>query len=251
MSDSFLASTAQSRADAFGGGKARSSGAAPLSPLSALERSMGLASVAAGSSTPIAFSPGGIESDADATPPAGRAAVHYGGDDSLFDSPSPIVANATVPAEGAAAMEQDEEAGIDGGMAGLFGALDETALGPGGDATALLAQLEAMAAEFERQSGEPETHIRGQIAVLRSVLDARPAAVAQSRQRMNAALQTIEMQRHTQPAAAAEALADRAAHSVCADSLASIEANMDAVGSALRDDPAAAAVVAQVLSGTK
>ena len=44
--------------------------------------------------------------------------------------------------------------------------------------TAAAPHVEAMADEFEQQSGQPETEIRGKIAMLRSVLGARPAAVA-------------------------------------------------------------------------
>ena len=73
-----------------------------------------------------------------------------------------------------------------------MGGLDLTALGPGGDPSALIAQLEAMADEFERQSGQPEMEIRSQITMLRSVLAARPAAVARTRGQMDAALRVLE-----------------------------------------------------------
>jgi hypothetical protein len=65
---------------------------------------------------------------------------------------------------------------------------------------------------------------------------------------IEAALHAIEAQEHPLPAA--NALAERAVQSLCADNLAAIEATMDAVGSALRDDPAAAAIVAQMLVPT-
>jgi len=236
MSESFLQAVAQTRADAISSTPRHT--ASHASPLGALERSMGLTAI----SSP--FSPGEI-SDMDETPP-GRSAVQYGsGQDALFDSP--VVSNAILDAMDENGPEGDDDPSSS--VANLFGSIDASMLGPGGDPSALLAQLEAVANEFERQSGEPETEIRGQIALLRSVLDARPAAIAQSRSRMGAALQAIDAQQHDP--AAAEALAERAAQTLCADRLASIEANMDAVGSTLRDDPATASVVAQMLTATK
>ena len=226
--------------------------AVPDSPLTSLERSMGLATV--GGHAQSAFSPGdGIESDPEATPPAGRTLCHYGGDDPLFSSPSPVVANATAPMGTAETItadddDNDDDDDGDGDLGGILGGLDLTALGPGGDPSALIAQLEAMADEFERQSGQPETEIRSQITMLRGVLAARPVAVARTRGQMDAALHAIEAQEHPLPAA--NALAERAVQSLCADNLAAIEATMDAVGSALRDDPAAAAIVAQMLVPT-
>ena len=225
--------------------------AVPDSPLTSLERSMGLATV--GGYAQSAFSPGdGIESDPEATPAAGRTLCHYGGDDPLFSSPSPVVANATAPMGTAEPItaddDEEEEDDGDGDLGGILGGFDITALGPGGDPSALLAQLEAMADEFERQSGQPETEIRSQITMLRGVLAARPVAVARTRGQMDAALHAIEAQEHPLPAA--NALAERAVQSLCADNLAAIEATMDAVGSALRDDPAAAAIVAQMLVPT-
>jgi hypothetical protein len=232
--------------------KMTASPAGPDSPLTSLERSMGLATV--GGSAQSAFSPGdGIESDPEATPPAGRTLCHYGGDDPLFSSPSPVVANATAPMGTAETItadddDNDDDDDGDGDLGGILGGLDLTALGPGGDPSALIAQLEAMADEFERQSGQPEMEIRSQITMLRSVLAARPAAVARTRGQMDAALHAIEAQEHPLPAA--NALAERAVQSLCADNLASIEVTMDAVGSALRDDPATAAIVAQMLVPT-
>ena len=232
--------------------KTTASPAGPDSPLTSLERSMGLATV--GGSAQSAFSPGdGIESDPEATPPAGRTLCHYGGDDPLFSSPSPVVANATAPMGTAETItadddDNDDDDDGDGDLGGILGGLDLTALGPGGDPSALIAQLEAMADEFERQSGQPEMEIRSQITMLRSVLAARPAAVARTRGQMDAALHAIEAQEHPLPAA--NALAERAVQSLCADNLASIEVTMDAVGSALRDDPATAAIVAQMLVPT-
>ena len=163
---------------------------------------------------------GEIESDAESTPNAGRTAVQYcGDDDSLFgDSPA----------------------------AGGFQALDALT-GLDGDPTALITQLEAMAAEFEKLSGEPETQIRSQIALLRSVIDSRPAAVAQSRAHMDAALQIVGVEADGQ----ADDRAAAALHSVSSGSITSIEHSMASVSASLREDPEAAAMVARVLSASK
>lgn len=195
------------------------------SPLTALERSMGITSIG----SPF---DGQIDSEPDSTPP-GRTAVQYGDDDALFDDAN----------DG----EGSSSSGLD------MGSLDMTALGPGGDPTALIAQLEAIAASIEEQSGEPETEIRSKIALLRSVLDSRPAAVAQSRARMDAALRSVESGGHATPdAAAAAALNEQAAlQSVCAAQMRGIEANLDSVAQTLQDDPAAAAMVASVLGVKK
>jgi hypothetical protein len=196
------------------------------SPLSALERSMGLASVGA---SPAVFSPGELESDPEATPPAGRRAVHYGspGEDALFE-------------DDAAAADEDPEAASS--VLDLMGAL-----GPGGDAGALISQLESMADDFERQSGQPEIEIRSKIAMLRSVIDSRPAAVAQSRDRMHAALQAVDTDAGLPPAAILRS-EETALQSLCTDSMRSIEADMNAVGSMLRDDTETAAVVASLVA---
>ena len=177
---------------------------------------------------------GGVpEEDPDATPP-GRAAVSYStAGDSLF-SPEP----------------QQEAAGDDLLAGGLMGLLSDPsgALGSGG----LIAQLEAMAEEFERQTGEPETEIRGKIAMLRSVLDARPAMVADSRARMDAAVASLDAeQQHQSPQAIAAAAmggaGDAALHSVCASTVDSIEGGLSGVERTLQADPEAAALVSSLL----
>jgi hypothetical protein len=56
---------------------------------------------------------------------------------------------------------------------------------PGGSDN-LIAQLEAMADQLERESGEPEHGIRTQIAQLRAVLQGQAAAVAAEAQRLAA-----------------------------------------------------------------
>ena len=93
-----------------------------------------------------------------------RAAVVYG-DDALFDSNDP-----PPPPQGEAAEPDD--------LTGL--------LGDGGaeSSSALIAYLEQMASGLEAQSGEEEREIRGKIAVLRSVLEARSGAVDQGLARL-------------------------------------------------------------------
>jgi hypothetical protein len=199
------------------------SGDAPLTPVSALERSMGLAAV----SRPPHFD-GEIDSDPDATPPPGRTTVHYGNDALFDDSP-------------AAGSNSDNDGGAN--IMDLMGAL-----GPDGNTGALIAQLEAMADEFERQSGEPETEIRGKIAMLKGILDSHPTAVAQSRARMVSALDAVVTD-ETTPAAAAAYRNEAAVQSACTNScMQTIETEMETVGSMLRDDPAAAAVVANLVA---
>lgn len=92
-----------------------------------------------------------------------RAAVVYS-DDALFDGDDPP------PPQGEAA-EPD-------GLTGL--------LGDGGaeSSSALIAYLEQMASGLEAQSGEEEREIRGKIAMLRSVLEARSGAVDQGLARL-------------------------------------------------------------------
>ena len=85
-----------------------------------------------------------------------RAAVVYG-DDALFDSDDPP------PPQGEAA-ELDDLTGLLGG-------------GGAESSSALIAYLEQMASGLEAQSGEEEREIRGKIAMLRSVLEARSGAV--------------------------------------------------------------------------
>ena len=180
-----------------------------------------------------------IESDPEATPPLGRGLVNYDAQgDALFDSP--VAKGGTYPADVDLSDAANDE--------GLPDALDLSMLSMGGDAGTLLAQLERMADDFEKQSGEPETEIRSKIAMLRSVLDARPAEVDRSRLKMDAAVRSIEAQEHAP--AAADALVERAAESLCAGNLASMEANMEAMSSMLREDPDTAAMVAAMLSTT-
>ena len=146
----------------------------PLTPLSALERQMGIASVSGGSPFD-----GAIESDPDATPPPGRAPVSYGDDDALFAATPPggsdVLEDAQMAAD-ANQEEEDEEEDADGDAGeGIDIGSMMAALGPGGDAGALIGQLEAMAQAFEAASGEPETEIRGKIAMLKGVIDASGA----------------------------------------------------------------------------
>lgn len=224
--------------------------ATPLTPLSALERQMGIASVSGCSGTPSSeVFDGAIDSDPDATPPPGRAApVRYSDGDALFaDTPPshPAAQSETAEAE---EMDDDEESAASSSEGlGLDANAMLSVLGPGGDASALIAQLEAMAEAFERQSGEPETEIRGKIALLKSVIDARPAAVAQSRARMDAVLRAADSE-ESDPTPAAAYREEAAIQSICQSSLQNIESEMDAVSSMLQEDPAAAAVVANLVS---
>ena len=196
------------------------------SPMSALERSMGLTTV--GQDT---FD-GQIESDSESTPNASRAPVQYGDDDSLFgDSPAAggDLSAFDSPAAGSSLSALDAISGLTG------------------DSGALIEQLEAMAKEFEQLTGEPELQIRSQIALLRSVIDGRTAAVEQSRTRMDAALQMMDAE-GTQPA---DGAATAALHSVSAGSIESIEQSMASVGTTLRADPEAAALVANLLTAAQ
>ena len=158
------------------------------------------------------------ELDDDDSPSVGRSAVQYGGDDALFeDSPAPMVA----------ASSSGQEDGADA-LAGL-------ALGGGADSGALIAYLEQMAASFEEQTGEVETEIRGKIAQLRAVLDARPAVVAE---------QVARMQRDDAADGPAGDAEMDAAEAVCDESLLAIEENIGRVDAMLRDDPDARQMLA-------
>ena len=230
-----------------------------LSPHAALERQMGLSS---NGPAPMEFD--GQIADDDDDSPAGRQAVQYGGggDDGLF---SPDAAMPTAAAAAPPAQEEEVDAsadGADGGLdamsAALLGVLGDPsgALGgDGGSANALLAQLEAMADEFEQQSGQPETEIRGKIAMLRSVLGARPAAVASQRARMESALSALggadDADDNHQPAGQAAAAAMRgegALHSGAAAGADNLEAELGRVDTMLRADPDAAAMVGSIMS---
>lgn len=207
------------------------------SPLSALERMM------LSPSDAMDMDGGRLpDEDPDATPP-GRAAVSYAtAGDSLFSPPAP---QADADAAGGGDLLAD-------GLMGLLGD-PSGALGSGG----LVAQLEAMAEDFERQTGEPETEIRAKIAMLRGVLDARPGVVAQSRSRMDAAVAVLDAeQQHESPQAAAAAAAsgagDAALHSVCSSTVDSIEGELGRVEATLNADPEAAALVSTLLgAGSK
>ena len=88
-------------------------------------------------------------------------------DEALFDDDDPL------PPQGeAAALAEPAD------LTGL--------LGDGGaeSSSALIAYLEQMAAGLEAQSGEAEREIRGKIAMLRSVLEARSGVVDQSLARL-------------------------------------------------------------------
>ena len=121
--------------------------------LAALEREVGLLSLGE-----EAFD-GELEPDDDETN-AGRAVVRYD-DEGLFaaeGSPS----NVPTP---------DRVAPPPVALAG----------GAGGDVDALIAYLEATASELEAAGGQEEVEIRQKIALLRSVLEQRPARQQQVR----------------------------------------------------------------------
>ena len=219
-----------------------------LSPLSNLEQSMGIQRDAMDID---GFVPnGGLpDEDPDSTP-EGRAAVSYStAGDSLFSPPSGNGANT--------AANNDDDAAPDLGV--LMGLLGDPSGALGAGAPALIAQLEAMAEEFERQSGEPETEIRGKIAMLRSVLDARPQAVAQSRARMDAAVAALDAEDMAARNEAALGVgrnggggaAAAAMHSVTSSAVSEIEGGLAKVERTLQSDPASAALVSELLSGKK
>lgn len=90
-----------------------------------------------------------------------REAVVYE-DDALFEDDDPL------PPQGeAAALAEPAD------LTGLLGG------GGAESSSALIAYLEQMAAGLEAQSGEEEREIRGKIAVLRSVLEARSGVIDQ------------------------------------------------------------------------
>ena len=204
------------------------------------------------------------DTDDDMTPP-GRAAVSYStAGDSLFSPATPAPPSsqplppqppklAQTPCAGAIAEDAD-----DAFAEGLLGLLGDPSGALGANSGALLVQLETMAAEFERQSGEPETEIRAKIALLKSVLDARPGVVAQSRARVDAAVAALESE--ATPALTATAAlggsgalgaAEAAVHSVCASTVDSIEGGLGKVEATLQADPATAALVSSMLSSSK
>ena len=88
------------------------------------------------------------DDDPDETPP-GRAPVSYTtAGDGLFSPLTP-----------AAGDVEPDAAALSGLMGMLHGSLGDPSGGIGGGTAALIAQLESMADEFERQSGEEETEI--------------------------------------------------------------------------------------------
>jgi hypothetical protein len=199
----------------------------PLTPHSALERQLGLSGA-----SPMDMD-GHIPESPDESPPAGRAAVSYGTSDPLF---SPTAAAGSSDLLGAGLLDALSSSGADGGAA-------------------MIAQLEVMAADFERQSGVPETEIRAKIAALKSVFAARPGAVAAQRAQMDAAMGALDaeeaVQPQEQPSAASAATVARAEAAALRSLSAvsdSIEADLGRVDSMLRSDPEAAAIVGSLMS---
>ena len=209
------------------------------SPLSALERQMGVAKDAMDIDigTPTSLP----DDDEDATPP-GRSAVSYARTgDGLFSPATPVAASDAGDGEKNAA----DAGGLDNLTGGLMDLLGDPASALDGGGMAVIAQLEAMADEFERQSGEPEVEIRAKIAMLRSVLDARPGAVAQSRVHMDTAVAALDDGAAEQ--AAGGAGCEHALNAVCATTVERIEHDLSRVEATLQADPAAAAMVSTLL----
>ena len=100
---------------------------------------------------------------------------------------------------------------------------------------------------MEAQSRTPESEIRSKIALLRSVLDARPGLVANSRARVDAAVAALDSEQSADPEATAGAADMAALHSVCATTVDSIEGELGRVEATLESDPAAAALVSSLL----
>ena len=218
----------------------------PLSPLSALEKQMGLLAP----TTPEMDVEGIPDSDPDETP-EGRRAVQYGRGDELFASPSPRPAPTSASVGDGDIEPADssfDSGGMNDGLLGLLGGV----LGGGGDGGpgpgAMIAQLEAMADDFERQSGEPEVEIRAKIAMLRSVLEARPGAVASQRSRMESAMAALDADDGAEQLAIT-ASGETAALQSSLGVAASIEADLGRVDTMLRADPETAAMVAGIVHG--
>ena len=142
-----------------------------------------------------------------------RDAVVYD-DDALFDDDDPPPPHNEERLESALTDPAD--------LAGL--------LGDGGaeSTSALIAYLEEMAAGLEAQSGEEEREIRGKIAVLRSVLEARSGVVSQSLARFG----------DGQGGGPDEEGALESLEELASESLQRIEHGMGAVDSLLQDDDA-------------
>ena len=95
--------------------------------------------------------------------------------------------------------------------------------------------------------------------MLRSVLDARPQAVAQSRARMDAAVAALDAEDMAARNEAALGVgrnggggaAAAAMHSVTSSAVSEIEGGLAKVERTLQSDPASAALVSELLSGKK
>ena len=117
--------------------------------------------------------------------------------------------------------------------------------------------LEAMAQEFEQQSGEPEVEIRAKIATLRGVFEARDAAVAAQRTRMESALAALDAsdrgsaQATEQQQIAAAASGEAAAMRASLDVATSLEASLGRVDDTLSTDPDTLSMVGGIMRGAQ
>ena len=209
----------------------------PMTPLSALEQSMGLRNAAA---TPMEVE-GLPDSDPDETPP-GRVAVSYSRQgDPLFATPE------EGEGSGGRAAARDDGDPLGEGILSL--------LGGGAEQAALIQQLEAMADEFEQQSGEPEVEIRAKIAMLRGVFEARDAAVSAQRTRMESALAALDasdsLQSTEQQQAAAAASGEAAAMRASLEVTSSLEASLGRVDQTLAADPEALSMIGGIMHGAQ
>ena len=143
-----------------------------------------------------------------------------------------------VPAGAAAADAAGEEHAAGGDLD-----LTALALGAGGETGALISYLESMAANLEAESGEPETEIRGKIALLQRGIEAQPGALAEQRARMASAVRAAEQQQQADDGPGGED-AESALHAVVMENVARAEEGVERVEALVREDPQARELLA-------